>query len=290
MKKISLLFAVAVAALGFSSCTETWDDNPVLTTHEGVVKANFLNNPVMQDQVIMLTEDNKDGNFHLTCSQPEFGYAAIATYKVQVSLTEDFAEYQEIDQAFYDCSEINPVNGDVAAAIEKLSGVKTENDLPLSYQKMYVRLRAYIEQSESNTTYLSNVVSFAGVSANYLAIWVEGVPANLFLRGGMNDWGADTVDDTTPGPWQFATGPDENTWVIYNISIPAGTSFKVADATWGSINLGCGDDSGLVTLGEPYTLTGGDNPGNLYIDADFTGKAHLSYDKGTYTLTLDPAN
>jgi hypothetical protein len=282
MKKIFLMFAVAAVALGFSSCKETWEDNPVVKTHDGVATASFLNNPVMQDQPIMLTEDNQDGNFHLTCSQPDFGYAAVATYKVQVSLTEDFANYQEIDQAFYDCSQVNPMNSDVAAALEKLSGVKTEADLPLSYQKLYMRLRAYIEQTESNTTYLSNVVSFSAVSCDYLAIWVSDVPANIYLRGGMNDWGASEA-------YQFVTGPDENTWVVYNVTIPGGIEFKVADATWGSINLGSGDDWNVYP-GVPYELSGGDSPGNLYMTEDFTGKAHLSLTKGVYTLTLDPAN
>ena len=50
MKKIFLSVAVCSIALGFSSCSETWDDNPVLKTHEGVKTANFLNYPAMQGQ------------------------------------------------------------------------------------------------------------------------------------------------------------------------------------------------------------------------------------------------
>ncbi|MDE5814678.1 MAG: SusE domain-containing protein [Muribaculaceae bacterium] len=282
MKKIFLFCAVA-AALGFSSCSETWDDNPVLKTHSGEVKADFLNNPVMQDQVIMITNENKEGNFHLTCSQPDFGYAAVATYKVQCSLTEDFANYEEIAQSFYDCSEINPVNADVAAAIEYLSGVKSEDDLPLPYQKLYMRLKAYVAQSESNTVYISNPVAFKGVSADYLAIWVADVPSNMYLRGGMNDWGAD--DD-----YRFVTGTEKDTWVISKtVTLAAGTEFKVADATWGSINMGSGD-SGDIAPGEKFALNSGENPGNLKLTEDFTGLVHLSLEAGVYYLTLDPAH
>ena len=282
MKKIFLFCAVA-AALGFSSCSETWDDNPVLKTHSGEVKADFLNNPVMQDQVIMITNDNKEGNFHLTCSQPDFGYAAVATYKVQCSLTEDFASYEEIAQSFYDCSQINPGNADVAAAVEYLSGVKSENDLPLPYQKLYMRLKAYVAQSESNTVYISNPVVFKGVSADYLAIWVSDVPSNMYLRGGMNDWGAD--DD-----YRFVTGTEKDTWVISKtVTLAAGTEFKVADATWGSINMGSGD-SGDIAPGQKFALNSGENPGNLKITEDFTGLVHLSLEAGVYYLTLDPAH
>lgn len=278
MKKISLMFAVAVAALGLSSCAETWDDPVVLKTHEGVVTANFLNNPVMQTQPIMLTSENQNGNFHLTCSQPDFGYAAVAIYRVQCSLTEDFAKYEEISQDFYNCAQINPLNSDVAIILEKLAGVKTEADLPLKYQKLYMRLRAFVGQDEANTQFLSNVVSFDKVSANYLAIWVAGVPVNIYLRGGMNDWG-------TPAAFQFATGPEENTWVSAVIDIPANTEFKVADDSWGPLNMGSGDNP-LVVPNEPYKLNGGDNPGNLHMDKDFHGVAHLSLEKGVYTLTM----
>ncbi len=85
--------AVAAVALGFSSCKETWDENPVLQGHEGTLTADFLNVPTLKDQPVMITNDNKTGTFHLTCSQPYYGYAAVATYKVQVSLTEDFADF-----------------------------------------------------------------------------------------------------------------------------------------------------------------------------------------------------
>ena len=276
------MFAVAVAALGFSSCSETWDDNPVLKTHEGEEKADFLNQPQMQDQVIMLTNDNKQGTFHLTCSQPDFGYAAVANYRVQCSLTEDFAKYEEIAQDFYNCAEINPLNADVAAAVEKLSGVQTEADLPLPYQKLYMRLRAYVAQDEEGTQFLSNVVSFKGVAVDYLAIWVSGIPVNIYLRGGFpdaSDWGA------VP-QYQFVTGPEENTWVTGTITIPAGTEFKVADSSWGALNAGAGSAGSNVVPNTPLVIDNGDNPGNLTMTEAFTGIAHLSLVKGVYTLTM----
>lgn len=273
------MFAVAVAALGFSSCSETWDDNPVMKTHEGVEKADFLNNPQMQDQVIMLTTDNQTGTFHLTCSQPDYGYAAVVNYRVQCSLTEDFATYEELSQDFYNCAEINPLNSDVAAAIEKLSGVKTDADLPLPYQKLYMRLRAYIAQDEAATEYISNVVYFSGVAVDYLAIWVSGVPVNIYLRGGMNDWGS-------PEEYQFMTGPEENTWVTNVIDITAGTEFKVADSSWGPLNAGAGAAGSNVTPDQPLVIDNGDNPGNLMMTENFHGYAHLSLVKGVYTLTM----
>lgn len=295
MKKISLIFAIAAAALGMSSCSETWDDNPVAKTHSDVKEAVFLNNPVMQNMPIMITQENRGGSFHLTCSQPDFGYAAAAAYNVQVSLTEDFANYKEISQKFFDCSEINPLNSDVAAIIEELSGVKSENDLPLDYQKVYMRLRAYLPQSEANTTFLSNAVYFDAVSADYLAIWVSDVPVDLFIRGAVNDWGAETnADPNLPGPWQFVTGATENTWIIRNVTIPANVSVKVSTTSWSNPNLGGNagenDDSQMVSPGEDIEMTGGDNPGHIRLKVDFTGDVHLRLEAGKYYILFDPAH
>ena len=77
MKKISIMFAAMVAALGFSACNETWDDNPKLGTHEGDVVKEFLNVPEMTNMSLQITEANATETLTLTCSQPtEYGYAA----------------------------------------------------------------------------------------------------------------------------------------------------------------------------------------------------------------------
>ena len=175
------------------------------------------------------------------------------------------------------------MNGDVAAALEYLCDVKTEKDLPLDYHKLYMRLRAYVEQREAETTYFSNVVSFNGVSADYLAIWVSGVPVDIYLRGGFDpSWNA------LP-EYQFVTGPEKNTWVIENVSVDAGVEFKVADASWGSLNLGAGDSS-VITPGDAFVLNGGENPGNLTLSENFTGLVQLSREHGIYTVIFDPSH
>lgn len=285
MKKIFFALAIATAAISLTGCGETWDDNPRLDGHEGVAYADFLNPPVMQNTQVMITSENNTGSLHLTCSQPYYGYAAAATYHVQVSLTKEFTEYKELTQDFYDCSQINPVLSDIASAIETLSGVKTEADLPLPYRPLYVRLRSWISQSPDNTEYLSNVVAFNAVACDYLAIWVAGQPANLYLRGGMNEWGASEE-------YQFYTADEEYSWATNIVTIPNGTEFKVADSSWAPINLGwgtngAGDDTGDITPDEIYHLTWSENPGNLTMKGDFTGQAVLRLEKGNYTLVLD---
>ena len=292
MKKISFAAVAVTVALGFSACSETWDDNPVLNTHEGQLKADFLNVPQMQGGQVMITESNKTANFNLTCSQPDFGYAASAAYVVQLSLTEDFANYEEIRQRYYDCAQINPLYSDVASSLEKLSGVRSEADLPLPYQKVYVRLRAFIPQSEENTQYLSNVVWYDAISADYLAIWVAGVPVNLWVRGDMNGWAGPDFDDkaTTPAEWQFVTGEAEDSWTIKNVTIEPDQGFKIADNQWANVNLGSdGDENSVVTPGVSFALKNDGGSGNLKVTSTFHGDMTVTMQEGNYYLMLTPA-
>lgn len=289
--------AVAASALGLSSCSETWDGNPVLETHDGIETKEFLNTPVLENEYIMLSQSNREGTFKLTCSQPDYGYAAVATYKVQVCLEKDFkdayvdedgnevpANYIELTQGFYNCSNINPLNHDMASAIENLNGVRTEDDVPIPYQEVFVRLRAFVAQDEAHTTYLSNVVSYKHIAADYLAVWIVGEAVDLYMRGGMNDWGA------VPA-WQFKTGDEENTWVLDNVTIGANVSIKVSTATWSTPNLGGdageNDDSQMINANEKLAMTMGDNPGHMRLKEDFTGKVVLSLENGVYYITFD---
>lgn len=276
MKKIYFIGALCAAALGLTSCNETWDDAPVLNTHEGVQTADFLNEPQMQSAQVMITEQNTTSNFNLTCSQPDFGYAASAAYQVQLSLTEDFANYRELSQRYYDCAQINPLYGDVAGALEELSGVRSEADLPLPYQKVYMRLKAFIPQTPENTTYLSNVVHYNAISANYLAIWVADVPVDIYLRGPLpgSSW-----DDCVP-QYQFATGEDKDSWALKNVTIPAGIEFKVADSAWG-LDLGA-DKVSEIVAGEKIILAA--KGGNMTMKEAFYGDVTLTLTDGVYSV------
>jgi len=282
MKKLSIFCAALVAVATLTTgCKETWDDNPVLKTHEGTVTANFLNNPAMQQMPITLSPDNQNGSFVLTASQPDFGYAAAAAYQVQVSLTEDFAKYFEISQRFYDLSNVNPLNKDVAEAIENLAGVRSDDDLPLAARRVYMRLHAFVPQHPEGTQYLSNAVYFesVAVSKGFFVAWLVGEHSGIYLRGGMNEW-------TAPAAWEFISASDRNTYEVKNVTIADGTEFKVADAAWGAINMGAGDAGSDIEAGKPYNLNTGNNPGNLKMKGDFSGRAVLRVDGEEYILTL----
>lgn len=82
--------AAALAVFGMASCSE--DTDPVLQKPTEFV----LNVPAMQNQYIELANTSV---VELVCSQPDYGYSAVAQYSAQMSLTPDFAEFREITPA-----------------------------------------------------------------------------------------------------------------------------------------------------------------------------------------------
>ena len=279
------MFAALAAAMAFASCEDSRDDNPTLATFDEPKQADFLNVPVMQDQYIELTEANKNASINLVCSQPkEYGFAATCLYMPQVSLTRDFAEYRDANaEPKWDCAAIPMTNGDLAEAICSLMDAKNEQDVAAAgYQTIYVRLRAQVgnnlKQPVEGTEIYSNVVELKHVKVGYLAIIVPGQPSIYYMRGSFDTGWAALPE------WNFLTTDTKNVWEISNVTLSAGTLFKVADANWGAINLGAGDQ--YIVAGTPYVLAGGDNPGNIEVKDDFTGKATLSLSNGVYTLLL----
>ena len=75
MNKLSIILAMAAVAVGFSSCEE--DRDPVLQSPTTFV----LNQPEMADQYINLTPGEV---IELACSQPDYGYAAVADYSAEM--------------------------------------------------------------------------------------------------------------------------------------------------------------------------------------------------------------
>lgn len=296
MKKIlTSMTALIGMTIAFTACNESKDDHPILNPVPAGTEVAILNIPEMTNSSIAFTQENASGYVHMTCSQPEnYEFAAPVSYQVEVSFDKDFTTPVVADApasvtlmtAFSDCSEINPVNSELAAAVCDLSKVIDETDLPTQPRKLYIRLVANVKSAGSfpnndsgfapNTTILSNVVSIESVRCDYLAISVPDLPTGIYLRGGMNDWGS-------PDDYQFLTTKTFGVSVIASCSISAGTEFKVADSSWGAINLGAG---GTLAIGTAYKLESGG--GNITMPEDFNGTVTLTQKGDSYTVLFSP--
>lgn len=291
MKKIALTLGLAAAALGFSACDETWDDNPTLKAPDKAY-TDFLNEPELRETWITIDKDGADKSaaLHMTCSQPDFGFAAVANYVVEVCLTPDFAkpyvdgetpepgDYYSTEYTFTDCAQINPVADEIAECICKLKGWTSEEEVQSEeYMKVYVRLRAYIPQDEALTTIWSEPKSFEHIRVTYYAASIPDLPSGIYLRGDMNNWGNDGL---TPAD-EFLTTAKRGIYVMASVKIKKNQTFKFADAGWSDINLGAGAN---CVIGTAFRLDAGG--GNLTCPDDFEGRILLINKGGIWRACL----
>ena len=211
MKKISILFAMLVAVISLNSCVE--DTYPRYNT-----PTEFeLNTPAMAEEYYELTEK---GTVNLTWSQPDYGYAAAASYKVQVSLTENFAVFEELASEYVLC-DAQVKSSEIAEAICVLRGIEDEEsyvDEPA--RNLYVRVRAFINGIEGSDI-LSNVIVLKQVK-EYCAIKSPGF---IYLIGSCGGWtGPDAGNAEALADWRLFESDNAIGSKIYSgvFDMPAG--------------------------------------------------------------------
>lgn len=190
MKKLSILFACLVAVLGFSSCQE--DTDPQYKNPTQFV----LNTPALVNQ---LYELSADGTIDLSWSQPDYGYAATAAYKVQVSLDGVDSTYIECGTEYKTCyAQVKA--SEVAEAICKLRGIESEDDYTDEpARKLYVRVHAYISGIEgsdivSNAIVLNQVKEYCAIQS----------PGYIYLIGNVGGWtGPDGANADALAKWRL---------------------------------------------------------------------------------------
>lgn len=180
MKKLAILLALAAVAVGFTSCSE--ERGPKYKNPTEFV----LNAPAMQDQYIVLTEGN---TLELTCSQPDYGYSAIANYSAEVSLSTDFANSFVITPVNNHLAAMTLKQDHVAMAVCSLYGIENVADFdkmfPDGMPFMPLYFRAVCELAGvKDSRIVSNVVSYNHIQP-YFAVAQPGV---VYLVGNINGW------------------------------------------------------------------------------------------------------
>lgn len=153
-----------------------------------------LNVPPMANQTVILQSKDDEGaqgtSIFLTVSQPNYGLGVVTHYEVQVSYTEDFAEYQSLytvnTQARIECSSF-----DMAVALCALQGLTEVEQKPLfdpTPRKTYIRVKAYVPHCDYSEI-LSNVISMT--IQPYFAVRVAGT---IYLVGDPQGWDINKSD------------------------------------------------------------------------------------------------
>lgn len=156
--------ALALLSIPFmASCEKDDDDNPTLQEPTEFV----LNTPAIA--LGGNTYDLSHANtFHLTCSQPNYGFPVSTVYNVQVSFDKDFSSYDSLATTFQTASmdvKASELNDKIVEMYQDANHGEDPSGKQLS---VYLRLRAHIFNSDKGAIY-SNIVSVPKVEVSYVA-------------------------------------------------------------------------------------------------------------------------
>lgn len=271
--------ATAAVALGFASCSQ--DRDPVYQVPTSFV----LNTPSMEDQYIELTEGN---TLELVCSQPDYGYSAVANYSAEMSLSENFDKYYDITPVDPHQAKMEFKQESVALGLCDLLGIQGEDDFNtrypdgMPYMKVYFRAVCQLEGVESSRI-LSNVVTYNNLKG-YLAV---ATPGYIYLVGDPNGWNINPSAD-----WRLYEPDDAIGSKVYTgtFHIDAGSQyfrFYTEIGNWGNdgelpsigANPVDGDCNEIEWVDGSFTQPAVPGKGSWYTPADWEG--------GDITMVVD---
>jgi hypothetical protein len=177
-----------LVSLTFFWACETEGDRPVALTPNSFV----LNTPIYVSGVYDLRNTE---TIQLTCSQPEYGFTAATTYRVQIATSNSFADFATLPTA-YNRAKIDVNATDMALALIGLLGVTDEADFPTEPFPVYVRLSA--ELSDGSHQVLSNIIELPRVKS-YFALDPMVMPENMYIIGNVaGAWNWDAATEMVP--------------------------------------------------------------------------------------------
>ncbi len=184
MKKLSyFLMGLAGCGMMLSSCQETQDDAPVYKDPTTFV----LNTPPMASNFYELTPT---GVVELTCSQPDYGFGAAATYAVEMALDEEFTDTRTLTPEFPTSARLQLSAEEIAANICEILGVTGDTyDAADNVVSLYFRAVASLPQVESSRI-VSNSVKLDKVQY-YLAVKE---PGYIYVVGDFAGWKEPNAD------------------------------------------------------------------------------------------------
>ncbi len=288
MKKISVLFFALIAMLATSSCKQNTEPR-----YQEATKFE-LNTPAMAQQYYQLTPD---GVVDLNWSQPDWGFAAAASYQVEVSLNADFVTPNLNGEAFYTIDDVYSAcqaqvsMEKLAIAICTLRDIKKEEqyvDEPAG--KVYFRIVGSIPQVANSTIY-SNVIALEQVKC-YCAVQS---PGKIYLVGQPEGWkGPDAGAADHYANWALYEADNAIGSKIYHgvFDIPAGSAmfrFYTALTGWDADSYGSQEADNPLD----YEFTNGEfisdivkGKGSFNFPNWAGGKMDITVDMNTMKLTI----
>jgi len=283
MKKIVNIMILFAGLTLFWSCETDHSQNPVYRQPDSFV----LNTP---PYAAIVTDLQNSTALPLTTSQPDFGFTAVTTYTVQVSVNDKWkdgteevpATYKELPTTFTN-AKLSANAGDLDRAIAGLSNWTSAEDLTGDPIDIYLRLKASV--SSALPPVYSNSVKIKVLP--YYIKMTDALPATYYLVGeciGNGKWTNSGTADIGVSLIPMSLVPNQEynkidgTGVFtYTGYFPAGKGFKLIgiagswDVEWGMkdgayVHNTPGSDNITVTADGWYTITLNSATNNLKID------------------------
>ena len=199
----------------------------------------------------------------LTCSQPDYGFTAATTYRVQVATQKSFKEFVTLPTSFT-MAKMDVSASEMATALVGLLGVTDEADFPTDPFPVYIRLSA--ELSDGSHKVLSNIIELPKVKS-YFALEPMVMPDNMYLIGNITgNWSWDAATSMVPVygksgkfwcvQYLGKTGDGKNAEIKFNKvnNWTEGTDFGMATAVIDDASkalAGISDAGGNIAIGNP---------------------------------------
>lgn len=228
---------MAGAALGFTACED--DKEPIYHDPTEFV----LNTPALAEQYYEL---RKGGTVELTCSQPDYGYAAETNYSVEVALNDRFVA----DSTFTvkgkpaTSATITLQDADLNQPLLKLLDIKSFGDFPVDGVEpvtLYMRAHASLKNVESsaitsNTIVLKHVIPYNPYSPTGRTIYFIGSPQKWDINNGslkIEETGVSTdlymgAVNVPAGEQLFRFYTELGDWNTGSIGAPSGQNITIA--------------------------------------------------------------
>lgn len=173
-----------------TSCSTDNDSNPSIQSPTSFT----INESPVADQYIQLAADN---NVNLTWSQPDYGYNAFATYKVQVGIVDNGTvtwntkdgEPKYLATPYTVCN-ANISGEEIAEALCEIDGFKYAEDyLDMGYREIALRIYSCINTSMNVEIPGTGILSDNYVTFRHMAAYnAVKSPAYIYLVGNVTDW------------------------------------------------------------------------------------------------------
>lgn len=191
--KSALLLICAVCF--FTACSDDNDENPVVKSPTTF----HLNTPALAANGIYDLTHSK--SIELTCSQPDYGYPAVARYTVEVATSVDMSDARALSGS-YTTAKIEVDAAELASTLTELYLAKgmSEHQFPLT-APVYIRVKAVQTTADNKeiegTAITSNTIELSKV---YFAFSLPPVtvPEKLYLVGSFNKWSWDNALEMIP--------------------------------------------------------------------------------------------